>query len=499
MENVDQQKMEILRQRLLPSGSISSDLQALLDFLPACEYELISFMAAQTPTVWSGPVPPPPPNYQLGDGSVELGLFLFWINNPQYLTVTLSYFSWKDQIAILGLLFTLSELLAAPQMTDGNAAYFNNNELIYSDGSVLSVEKYATYDQGWFIAFLNLVLTVKDGLWYNGGNLPAAPPPPVQMTGANPNTVTIAILGDWGTGDATADGIKTSLMNKNPDYIVHVGDVYYSGTPSATSPNGDAYFDAGEEPGNLLALWPSAYAGKSFTLNSNHEMYSGANGYFYDALGVSGNGVSGTPFSAQKGSSFFALQYGGWTILGLDSAYLASPFDAFMTGSIGGPDGVQGQWIKGLQLKPENTIVLTHHNGFAFDASEGSTFWGEINGALNGDPYAWYWGHVHNGIAYDRPITIPPTSTEPGLTTNTFARCLGHAALPYGPSTDLASAPVAWYATNLQPSPSKQLYNGYAILTLTTNSENQLTGISESFYDLSQEGAVWTNTIYPVA
>ena len=89
-----------------------------------------------------------------------------------------------------------------------------------------------------------------------------------------------------------------------------------------------------------------------------------------------GDGVSGTPFSAQKGSSFFALRYGGWTILGLDSAYLASPFDAFMTGSIGGPDGTQGQWIKGLQLKPENTIVLTHHNGFAFDASEGSTFWG---------------------------------------------------------------------------------------------------------------------------
>ncbi|MEZ4875196.1 MAG: hypothetical protein R2793_07065 [Flavobacteriaceae bacterium] len=33
-----------------------------------------------------------------------------------------------------------------------------------------------------------------------------------------------------------------------------------------------------------MNLWPSAWNGKSFTLNSNHEMYSGANGLYYDAL-----------------------------------------------------------------------------------------------------------------------------------------------------------------------------------------------------------------------
>ena len=80
------------------------------------------------------------------------------------------------------------------------------------------------------------------------------------------------------------------------DYIVHLGDVYYAGT-------------TGEESGNFVDLWPKAYAsGNSFTLNSNHEMYYGANGYFKTALG------SGAPFAHQKNTSYFALTYGDWVV-----------------------------------------------------------------------------------------------------------------------------------------------------------------------------------------
>lgn len=490
MEIANQQQVDVLKQLIFRDAATTSFLQELLDFLPACEAKLIGFMVDQG--VWQGPVPllslDPDPN----ESTVDLGLCLYWLKNPAQLD--LSQFTFKEQLAIIALIIFLDEFLASSIMTDENAAFFKTNELIYPDGSVLSTKKYATYDQGWFFAFLNLVESVMHNLWYNGGVFPAIKPPTIPLTGAAANSVSIAILGDWGTGDATAQAVMAAVTSLKPDYIVHVGDVYYAGTPQATSPNGSYYFATGEEIANLIAVWPASYAGRSFTLNSNHEMYSGANGYFYDGLNVV-NGGAGSFFSAQKGSSCFALKYGGWTILGLDTAFMSSSVDAFMTGSIGGRNGTQGQWIQSLGLNPATTIVLTHHNGFAPDCSSASPLWAEIHGALRGDPYAWYWGHVHNGIVYNSPVTIPSIPTQPGFTTNTFTRCLGHAALPYGPAV-LNDKTVAWCAGSSQPPPSKQLFNGFALLTLTVNSSNQLTGITESFYDLSMNKAVWTKKIF---
>lgn len=487
--DVDQQQVDELKQLIYRNNVTLSILQELLDFLPDCEYQLINFMIEQG--VWQGAKPTFPPDYS--EGTVELGLFLYWLNNPGQLN--LQQFTPAEQLAIALLILGLDELLPATNMTAPNAAYFNNNELIYTDGGVLSTKKYATYDQGWFFAFLNLIESVMRTLWYNGGVFPATKPPRIPLKGAVTNMVNIAILGDWGTGDATAQAVMSAVTALKPDYIVHVGDVYYAGTPSAATPNSSYYFALGEETANLLNVWPSAYAGKSFTLNSNHEMYSGANGYFYEALKAQVNGT-GSVFSAQEGSSCFTLQYGGWTILCLDTAFMSSCIDAFMSGSIGGSSGTQGKWIQSLGLDPAKTIVLTHHNGFAPDCSSASPLWAEIRGALNGDPYAWYWGHVHNGIVYNAPITIPAVPRQPGLTTNTLTRCLGHAALPYGIAT-LNKSTVAWNATNAQPAPSKELYNGFAVLTLTMNSSGQMTGIFENFYDLSpNKQPVWTKKIF---
>jgi len=285
-------------------------------------------------------------------------------------------------------------------------------------------------------------------------------------------------------------------MAQDPDYIIHLGDVYYAGTPQSNTPNGQYYFWSGEEADNMLQYWPPRHRGKSFTLNSNHEMYSGANGYFTDALNAANRGA-GSIFKAQQGSSCFALKFGDWTILGLDSAFLSSSFNAFMTGSIGGANGTQGQWIQSLHPDPSKTIVMTHHNGFADDCSSVYPLWAEINGSLNGDPYAWYWGHVHNALVYKSPLTIPANGTQPPFTTRTYARCLGHAALPYGLSPALNNKPILWHEKNLQPAPSKQLYNGFGILTLSLNGVNQVNNIQEQFYDLSSASAVFSNNVFP--
>lgn len=485
MENIDQQKVDELRLLIEADLAIKAQTDSLWNYVSECEYTLIAFMADAG--AWQGLVPLLPPNE--GNGTIELGLFRWWIANPQYLD--LSNFNWEEQAAIIALCILINDKLPASLMTAENAAFFTTNELIYLDGTTLGAAKYAAYDQGWFIAFLNLAESTIRSLWYNDGTFPTVTPPVLPLSGAASTEVNIALLGDWGTGDATSAAIMQQITNLKPDYIVHVGDVYYSGSPLAGDPNGSYYFAPGEETAHLFTAWPPGFAGKSFTLNSNHEMYSGANGYFYDGL-LS----QGSPFSAQGGSSCWALQYGGWTILGLDSAFMGTVIDAFMSGSIGGSGGTQGTWISGLGLDPQKVIVLTHHNGFAWDCSSGLNLWDEIKGALGGDPYAWYWGHVHYGIVYDQPITIPPAPGQNGFTTNTYARCLGHAALPYGLAQGLAGKPVVYSSNSPQPPPSKQLYNGFGWLTLTTDASGVLTSIVESYYDLSSAKAKYSKQIF---
>ncbi|WP_242205377.1 metallophosphoesterase family protein [Aestuariivivens insulae] len=468
--------IEELQNRLAANHTLQSDIEYILNYLAYCEYELILYMVKKN--IWSGIIPPPPDDFVKGEGTVELGLFSYWFHNVNLLD--LSMFTPAQQEDIKRLIYVANLFLGKTQFNSINYNALKTADLIYEDGSVLSMERYATYDQGWFIAFLNLLQTVINTAWYNNGTFPTVKPPVIPLVGKMPHMVKIAIIGDWGAGNPNAKAVMDLLIKQDVDYIIHVGDVYYGGTPLATDPNGTLYYDPGEEVNNLINLWPSGFNGKSFTLNSNHEMYSGANGLFYNAYGV--NGTS-TPFSAHQGSSCFALTFGDWTLLGLDSAFESKVADAFMTGSLGDANGTQVNWIKSLKLNPNKTIVLTHHNGFADDTTSGSPLWAELRNALGGDPFAWYWGHVHNGIVYKMPITIPSSSKVPGFTTRTYARCLGHAALPYGVASNLVGKPIDYKADNVKPN-SNELYNGFAVISLSTNSNGIMENISEGFYDV---------------
>ncbi|MBO9631843.1 MAG: metallophosphoesterase [Chitinophagaceae bacterium] len=487
MEQDVQQLAAELKQRLEADASILGDFQALLQYLPDCEYELISFMVAQN--VWKGFIPPPPTGYKKGDGTVDLGLILYWLNNP--LLIDQSMFSPHEKLLFDALIIILDLSLPSSQMTTVNADFFKTNELIYTDGSVLSTKQWATYDQGWLVAVLNLLQSTIYDLWYWGPTLPTTPPPVIQLNKISTGTVKLAVIGDCGTGDYTLQRIMQSIYKEKPDYILHVGDVYYAGTPTANGPHGDKFFFPGEETSNLNFFWPPDYKGRSFTLNSNHEMYSGAIGYFNDALDAANGGVNSL-FSAQKGSSYFVLKMGDWVLLGLDSAYQASTTDAFMTGSIGSPTDVQTKFLQQYRPNPAKTILFTHHNGFEPDLSAVSPLWAEIRNALGGDPYAWYWGHVHNGLVYKSPVAIPYAA--PSFTTKTYARCLGHAALPYGPIKPPPYGQIVWQEPNLKPN-GKELYNGWAMLTFTLNNGN-VTNIREDFYDLSRVPPVFSNYIY---
>lgn len=478
----------LLRQRLNSDLSLKDHIEDLLAHMQYSEYDLVLYMEEQN--VWIGTKPPPPAGYQPGSGSVEFGLFLFWMNNPAYIN------SGVTKLALIAFMLVLNHYqlsLPATLMDTQNYDVLSQNNLVYTDGSILGTGEYETYDQGWFTAFFNLVITVIMYGNYNGGTIPAPPSgtlQPIQLTGASPGQVVIAMTGDWGASDASSVAVMNQLIALKPDYIIHLGDVYYSGSPNQKDyPD---YYTHDEEINKLLDAWPGGYTGKSFALNSNHEMYSGANGLFTDILRA-----NNSPFTAQGGLSFFALQYGGWTLLGLDSAYSASIEQAYMYGSIGGVGGPQGKAVAAMGLDPSQVIVLTHHNGFDFACSPDvqsyyQPFWNDVNGILGGDPYAWYWGHVHNGIVYAQPVSFG------GFSTQTYCRCLGHGSLPFANATELGSnTNVAWYETNALPGQSGKLVsNGFTLLTLQSDND-VVNGITEAFYDISDASQpVWQKQIY---
>jgi len=45
----------------------------------------------------------------------------------------------------------------------------------------------------------------------------------------NGNVIKISVAGDWGTGTFEASEVATRMSDSNPDYTIHLGDVYYVG------------------------------------------------------------------------------------------------------------------------------------------------------------------------------------------------------------------------------------------------------------------------------
>jgi len=302
---------------------------------------------------------------------------------------------------------------------------------------------------------------------------------PVALQPGSDGQVRIAIIGDWGSGKYSLNG----LADKNgpafavmdtlcklmppPDYLIHMGDTYYSGTGANRSP-------AREEAHNLIDVleqYPSlAKRGCCFALNSNHEMYGGSYGYFRSAL-------SHRLFSSQEGCSYFALEFENWIIVGIDSAY----FDLstlYMAGGLGDEiDNPQYEFLRQISASGKKVILLSHHTGLSTDGASSSDYlWHDVTGVVR--PDCWYWGHTHLGAAYSSKAYSGPIKT----------RCIGHSSMPFAIPPGMAKCRqnVDWYSQtpldpSTRPSPfyySRRARNGFAMLTLSK------TGITEQVYDI---------------
>lgn len=210
-----------------------------------------------------------------------------------------------------------------------------------------------------------------------------------------PDDARVAILGDWGTGMYGAPACTASIDEDKGkfDYLIHLGDVYYSGMID-------------EVLNRFLYYWPKRKDAISRALNSNHEMYTGGHGYFEKTL----------PAFKQT-SSLLWLENSSYVVVGLDTAY----FGEFKLGD------AQIDWLNRVVMgaKGRKLVFLSHHQPFSLYEQPNAALPGAVSTIFDGKKdsvFAWYWGHEHRCVVFD------PIPTWNG---QLYGRCIGHSGFPY--------------------------------------------------------------------
>src|SRR5262245_16112780 len=94
----------------------------------------------------------------------------------------------------------------------------------------------STCDPAW-------AMTIEEYLKYFGPDGSRREIPYVRPSAVRDSTIElkagarVALVGDWGTGAQPAIQVLREIASFKPDVLVHLGDIYYSGTPSECASN----------------------------------------------------------------------------------------------------------------------------------------------------------------------------------------------------------------------------------------------------------------------
>ncbi|HKV10215.1 MAG TPA: metallophosphoesterase [Thermoanaerobaculia bacterium] len=300
-----------------------------------------------------------------------------------------------------------------------------------------------------------------------------------------PKNARIALVGDWGTGTEDAIDLLKQVAKHNPDVLIHLGDIYYAGTPDECQ---KYFLDIVDQVFDRTSGRVPAY-----TLCGNHDVYSGGVGYY----GILPKLNPAPPFAtgwAQQ-ASYFALRSPRWQLLAMDTGlHDQDPFH--VVDSVTYLDPQEEAWhvdkIRSFSEGGGRTILLSHHQLFSAFSGIGK---GAINENLQGSWQkfqaaggasgiaGWFWGHEHNLCVYE-----PFAGLQKG-------RCIGHGAIPaflspspYQPLANIEPLPALVDAPGeagkkLELATSGSVYDhGFAILELD---DDALTA-KASYYQSSQ-------------
>jgi len=284
-------------------------------------------------------------------------------------------------------------------------------------------------------------------------------------------TLRIAIVGDIGTNDKVHRETLQRVKHQHPDLILHLGDIYVSGTPDECDQFYSIYEEVfGTHPEERPSLW---------SIPGNHEYISAGQGYFERLVNLKKLGYQNNP---QK-TSYFSLESEKLKlqILAVDTGYNSKNF----TLPLGGEKmdyttslhPIEAKWAQGrlafAKEKGWRTIVLSHHQYY-------SAFWeNKLENHILGNQIlkvgqpitAWMWGHEHRLGVYDAHIHRDGI-VQKGM-------CIGHGAIPMMVYESSATA-VHKFDPSYTPNEVKvysnqaDIYNtGFALLQIVENTKEQ--------------------------
>ncbi|MBP0589594.1 metallophosphoesterase [Paraburkholderia sp. LEh10] len=229
---------------------------------------------------------------------------------------------------------------------------------------------------------------------------------------------TVALIADWGTGTDVAVSLLKEAALQNPDVVIHLGDIYYSGTPQECDANFRNIVDT--------VLSRNTKDVPVYTLSGNHDMYSGGAGYYglIDTL---------NDHARRQPASFFCLRNDDWQFIAMDTGlHDYNPFTVNDVVTFVEKD--EEDWItERIAEFSGKTILLSHHQLFSALSQIGPL---QANGKLTAynprllasfqrfsqaakQPIAaWFWGHEHNLSVYQPYLELK------------CGRCIGHGAVP---------------------------------------------------------------------
>jgi len=304
-----------------------------------------------------------------------------------------------------------------------------------------------------------------------------------------PARARVVIVGDIATGTDVAAAVLVAALKFNPDAILHLGDVYYSGTEFETKHR---------LIGLVRAVRRSERAQVPFfTVPGNHEYFTGAVAF----LGALDSGELVVQADQRQAASYFCLRTAdnGWQFLGMDTGYHGhymnvpasaqqAVLDRLHLGKLPGPGGgADPHWpgdrnpyfravtggdlavrdptapVDEIMVRADElawhhdklanfagrTILLSHHQLYsALDVCGvapkqpddfrrewiNTGLWRQFGPAFGDRVAAWIWGHEHNLEVFQdgyRPVDWP-TTREAAEVFKTLpkGRCAGHSAIP---------------------------------------------------------------------
>lgn len=203
---------------------------------------------------------------------------------------------------------------------------------------------------------------------------------PTQPIAIAKENLRLAVVGDAGYRGHAQDKVIRYIRRRHAenafDRVIHLGDVYFSGSGH-------------EMLRNFLGPFSAIGAGV-LTLAGNHDLYYGVDGYA-EALNV-----------LRQPGRYFCIETPHWRVICLDTA-LASERTLRNEGSL---DPGQLAWLDQLLAAEDGkrVILMSHHYIISGWGSVSDDLSNQLRDRIkeSGNVAAWYWGHEHGCVTYGR-------------------------------------------------------------------------------------------------